>query len=614
MEEGEELKPKALEPRREDAAAGRDWNIQEHGGSFSKYMEAKNEKLRVQFSRKQQQQQKQQEHLRRKEGGEEGSSFRLSRLFEGVCIHVNGYTVPSHQELKDIMAEYGGSFENYFSNTRVTHIICSNLTDAKLKQYSKERNPVPVVHPRWILESIRAGQVLPHSRYILDRIRTSPNQGTLQLHKRTNNTSSASVPSHSHGHSHSPRMKKEKDFVNSFFKNSRLHFIGSWKAKVEAVMSAAGEMKAPQPDKQSKIRQIIHVDIDCFFASVAIKENQALKGKPVAVCHSDYQNGTAEISSANYDARKFGIRAGMFFSKAKELCPDLVQVPYYFDKYQEISLTLYRILLQFSSCVQPVSIDEAFLDVSGLGDSLSICQNIRRRFNKETGISVSTGASHNMLLARMATKEAKPDGKFFIPHDKVDDIMQDLPVKEIPGVGYKLTRRLKEMNIHKCSDVWSHSKEKLQQAFGNRTGELIWEYAHGKDDRSVKSETKRQSVGAEVNWGIRFTSNQDAIDTLQSLSAEVERRLRQINTRGRSVTLKIKQRKPDAPPPQKYLRHGWCDNLSKSVTLASSTDDKKRIAEEAVRMLLAMQIDPSEIRGIGKHLFLPAHLSPLQKN
>ena len=141
---------------------------------------------------------------------------------------------------------------------------------------------------------------------------------------------------------------------------------------------------------------------------------------------------------------------------------------------------------------------------------------------------MSTGASHNCLLAKIATSKAKPDGVFFIPVESVKEFVSDLSVKEIPGVGYKLTRKLAEMNIHKCSDVLLLSdKSKLQKAFGSKTGELVWEYAHGKDTREVKPESKRQSIGAEINWGIRFSSNQDAVKTLEKLSEEVQRRLQQ---------------------------------------------------------------------------------------
>jgi DNA repair protein REV1 len=581
------------------STSSRAWDIKEHEGSFGKYMEAKNQKLRIQFNSK------------RKRS--EGTS---SNLFEGICIHVNGYTVPTHQELKDIMAQHGGGFENYFSNSRVTHIICSNLTDAKLKQYGKERNPVPVVHPSWIVESIGANRLLSHSKFILERLRIEPKQRLIQMPRSPGRAVDHSKVVDGRGDVISPKkaaeeeeeggggggknsIDKEKDFVGSFYKNSRLHFIGTWKAKIEAMMSAASDLDSPQPDKGSKVRQIIHVDIDCFFASVAIQINPSLKGRPVAVCHSDYQNGTAEISSANYEAREFGIKAGMYLSTAKELCPELKQVPYYFEKYQEISSCLYRILLQFSACVQPVSIDEAYVDVSGLGETLTICGKIRSRFQKETGITVSAGASHNMLLAKIATNRAKPDGIFCIPVDHAEEFIMAMPVKDIPGVGYKSGKKMAEMKILTCSDVRLHSKQRLQQVFGNKTGEVIWEYARGIDNRPVKYEAKRQSVCAEINWGIRFSTNQDAVDTLQRLAEEVQGRLQQSKTRGRAIGLKVKRRKANAPPPQKYLGHGWCDNISRSVTLASSTDDKGRIAKEATSLLLGLQIDASEIRGLG---------------
>ena len=204
-----------------------------------------------------------------------------------------------------------------------------------------------------------------------------------------------------------------------------------------------------------------------------------------------------------------------------------------------------------------------FSFLTGLGDTRIICERIREEFHKQTGIRVSTGASHNMLLAKIATGRAKPNGSFFIPVESVQEFMKALPVREIPGVGYKFGKKLAEMNIRVCSDVWPHSKQSLQQAFGSKTGELIWGYAQGRDARVVKPETKRQSVGAEVNWGIRFSDNQDAVKILETLSEEVQNRLRQSKTRGRCITLKLKIRKPNAPAPPKFLGHGWCDNMSR---------------------------------------------------
>lgn len=562
--------------------SGRDWQISEHDGSFSAYMEAKNQKLRIQFDQK-----------KRREG-------TGSDLFGGICIHVNGYTVPSHSELKDIMAEQGGSFENYFSSERVTHIICSNLTDQKLKLYAKERNPVPVVHPNWIVESIRAGTLLPHTNFLLDRLRKDRNQRVLDLPRRYECQPSVSKRNDQGTAGGTSPMKKEKDFVDTFFKNSRLHFIGSWKAKLASVMSAASALDCPKPKAPGKgKRQIIHIDIDSFFASVAVLMDPSLEGKPIAVCHSDHQRGGAEISSCSYQARAFGVKAGMFISTAKELCPGLLQAPYHFEKYQEVSIALYRILLEFSSCVQPVSIDEAYMDVTGLGDTVSICDDIRSRFYEQTGVRVSTGASHNMLLAKIATTRAKPDGRFLLPPESAKDFLKDLPVKEIPGVGYKMGKKLADMGVNQCADVWAASKDHLQHAFGSKTGHLIWEYAHGRDDRCVTAETKRQSIGAEINWGIRFSSMEDAVRTLERLSEEVEARLRQTSAKGRCVALKLKMRKPNAPPPPKYMGHGWCDNISRSVTLASSVGTRKDIAREAVALLSKLEVDPCEIRGLG---------------
>lgn len=267
------------------------------------------------------------------------------------------------------------------------------------------------------------------------------------------------------------------------------------------------------------------------------------RDKPIAVSHSNSAHGSGEVSSANYEARKYGVSASMFIAKAKELCPDLIVVPYEFEKYEMVSEQVYRILLRYTSCVQPISCDEAFLDVTGLGDPLTLASDMRADIAAATGCTASTGIGPNMLLARIATKRAKPNGQFMITAQEAQPYLLELPVGELPGVGWSTERKLAELGVHSVRDVHATTKQALQGALGAKAGALLWDFAHGRDSRKVEPPKGRKSVGAEVNWGVRFESEEDPGKFLATLSSEVTQRMQQAGVKGRTITLKVKRRK-----------------------------------------------------------------------
>ncbi|KAK9805394.1 hypothetical protein WJX73_010812 [Symbiochloris irregularis] len=612
-----------------------------HGGSFRKYMEDKNRKLHEQFE--------QQADLA-------AQSSSSSKLFAGVRIHVNGLTTPTHQELKLLMAQHGGSFENYYYRDQVTHIICSNLTDQKIKHFHKERMPTPIIRPEWIVDSLKADKLLPLREYQLWRLRhvqqmatpaaasqqvVQASEGTVALHaemKQAHNaqaagsTAAASAAAASRAANQAaqevatraraacdvlrgPPMTTHNnpEFMDTYFRSSRLHFIGTWKARIEA-LAARMCPEAPSPSlahpSHLRIGQatasgpasgrcIIHLDMDCFFASVAELTDPALKGQPLAVSHSNSAQGTGEISSANYLAREFGICAGMCIAEGKRRCPNLVVMPYLFERFEEISEQVYRILMQNTSAVQPVSVDEAYLDVTGLGDPVGIAEAIRSAIQQETGCTASAGIAANMLLARLATKRAKPDGVFQLLPSQVDAHLLALPVAELPGVGWALQRRLTELEIATAADVRKKTRGALQRELGDKTGQALWDAAYGLDGRLVEAPKPRKSIGAEVNWGVRFATENDAEVFLDGIAGEVCKRLDAAGVRGRALTLKLKRRKAGAPEPPKFMGHGSCDNLSRSMTLTHFTANPGEVAAAARTLLRALRVPCQEIRGIG---------------
>ena len=582
-----------------------------HDGSFHKYMRDKIQKLDVQF--------KQQSSV-----FGETSCPELKNLFEGVSIHVNGYTEPSHAELKRIMSMYGGSFQNYYSRSSVSHIICSNLPDAKVKQFEKERSPTPVVRPEWITACIKSKRILPIDAFILWSLRPG-GPGQQMLSWATGSASTGYDPGIlSRAQNIAKRLREncevlkgppkssmdDPNFVESFYRASRLHFIGTWKTRLENLILSDLVQKAPSPSHSTSTRTILHVDMDCFFAAVAEASHPEFKGLPLAVCHSNAK-GSGEISSANYEARKYGVCASMFMAKAKELCPMLVVVPYEFEKYEMVSEAMYRTLFRYSSSVSPVSCDEAYMDITGLGDPMQIATSLRKDIEQETHCCASVGISTNMLLSRIATAKAKPNGQLHLRKENALQELACLDIEELPGVGWRTGQKLRGAGYNFVSDIQSSTKERLQDLLGNKLGDIVFKYAFGEDSRAVSPLTERKSVGAEINWGVRFESSLDAEKFLKSISQQVSDRLEHAKMKGKCITLKIKKRREGAAEPRKFLGMGVCDSLSRATTVPSGIFKTDDIYSESLSLLNILNIPYLDIRGIGLSV---SKLEPLHAN
>ncbi|CAI9101949.1 OLC1v1000122C2 [Oldenlandia corymbosa var. corymbosa] len=405
----------------------------------------------------------------------------------------------------------------------------------------------------------------------------------------------------SRGHS----TLSDANFVENYFKFSRLHFIGTWRNRYRKRFpnshDCSKDKNSSHNGSVSQRSTIIHVDMDCFFVAVVIRNRPDLKDKPVAICHSDSSRGTAEISSANYPARDHGVKAGMFVRDAKALCPELVIFPYNFDAYEEVADQFYDILHKHCNKVQAVSCDEAFLDVSdsAVEDPSFLASAIRKEILDTTGCTASVGIAGNMLMARVATRIAKPDGCCFIPLERVDRYLHDLPVKALPGIGHVLDEKLRTMQIRTCGQLRMISKESLQKDFGIKTGDMLWNFSRGIDSRMVGVIQETKSVGAEVNWGVRFNDLNDAKDFLLKLCKEVSLRLEGCGVQGRNITLKIKKRRSSAGEPVKFMGCGDCENLSRSTTLPMATDDVHVLQRIANKLFGYFQIDAKDIRGMG---------------
>uniref|UniRef100_A0A6Q2WST4 DNA repair protein REV1 n=1 Tax=Esox lucius TaxID=8010 RepID=A0A6Q2WST4_ESOLU len=421
---------------------------------------------------------------------------------------------------------------------------------------------------------------------------------------------------------------------------------------------------------------ILHVDMDCFFVSVGIRHRPDLKGKPVAVTsnrgpgrvaqrpgvdrqlemqyyqkkyshlasdrkdedleemtsppeterHASHGNNRvdtatlsmAEIASCSYEARQAGVRNGMFFGQAKLLCPSLQSVPYDFQAYKEVALTLYNTLASYTHSIEALSCDEALVDGSALLAELGVTPDelasaIRADVKERTGCSASVGMGSNILLARMATRKAKPDGQYLLRPEEVDDFIRDQTVTSLPGVGRSMGGKLASLGVRSCGDLQQVTLQRLQKEFGPRTGQTLFRFCRGLDDRPVRSEKERKSVSAEMNYNIRFTQVDEAESFLTNLSMELEKRLQGAGLKGRRLTLKVMVRKAGAPlEPSKYGGHGICDNLARSVTLAQTTDSGQLIACEVIKLFHTMSLEVRDLRGVGLQVQLleGAHSDP----
>lgn len=265
------------------------------------------------------------------------------------------------------------------------------------------------------------------------------------------------------------------------------------------------------------MRRIVHVDMDCFYAAIELRERPELRGKPVAV-----GGGVRGVlTTCNYEARAFGCRSAMPAFKAKRLCPDLIFLPVRFDLYRAESRRIREIFHEFTDLVEPLSLDEAYLDVSALRSQASaVAAEIRQRIRERTGLTASAGIGPNKFLAKIASDWRKPDGLFEIRPDEVADFMPALPVERIWGVGGRTAERLHEIGVTTCGDLQKISLPELGQRFG-KFGSVLHELCRGIDHRPVEPNRERKSVSSEETFFDNITRLDEARERLASLLADV---------------------------------------------------------------------------------------------
>ncbi|KAH8100333.1 DNA repair protein [Cristinia sonorae] len=757
-------------------------------GGFGEYMSRKRAKLQVQNA----------------DIAEEGQA--LSTIFRGLQIYINGHTTPSVQELRKLIVQHGGIFHAYLvKKSLVTHILTCSLTPAKVKEFQHMK----VVRPDWLVDSAKAGVLLPWQDYIFkvnERVEDlqgkqvaqksllnsyvptykSPSISNVAPHhpgpqiaqseppknfsQDSNDSLVANVSSlsshlsnagsqpeephtpakpkpsldspstpgrpiyttdpvspeqanHVPGYtSHKSNPNAERamqdpawraahtsvapDFIEGYYRNSRLHHLSTWKAELKNLVAEAQERadsgtglggdrprleevdgvregvgavedmavrkivrenmggKGPgwsstrgggpddnvsmrnaqlvmrSPSKKGKEKEragdpvddkgriIMHCDFDSFFVSAGLVDRPHLRGKPVVVCHSQGAQGgqasTSEIASASYEARKFGIKAGMSLQQARKLCPQIITMPYEFQRYKQFSLQFYTILMSHADDLQAVSVDEALIDVTSsvqrIQTEISQSQNssaspidpakqfaeaIRAQVRRATGCEVSIGIAHNIMLARVASRRAKPAGSYHILPADAMDALAPLDIDNLHGFGHATRQKAEEkLGATNLGELAKMSKGVLCDALGKSTGETLFKAIRGIDERKLESDKPRKSVSCDINYGIRFENNEQAEAFVYQLAEEVSRRLGSIDMKGRSLTVKVMKRDPSAPvEAPKFMGHGLCETFTKQIQLVApggrATNDEKIVGEHAWRLLKGFGFDPKELRGIG---------------
>jgi DNA polymerase-4 len=290
----------------------------------------------------------------------------------------------------------------------------------------------------------------------------------------------------------------------------------------------------------ARTRKIIHIDMDAFYASVEQRDDPELRGKPVAVGGSR-QRGV--VVAASYEAREFGVRSAMPSVTAKRKCPELIFVKPRFDVYRAVSHQIREILAEYTPLVEPLALDEAYLDVTenlkAMSSATEIAEEIRARIRSETGLTASAGVSYNKFLAKIASDERKPDGLFVITPKMGPTFVENLPVGKFHGIGPVTRGKMERLGIKSGADLKAQPLSFLQQQFG-KAGPYYYGLARGIDDRSVCADRIRKSIGAETTFNADIFTLDEARAALGPLMAKVWSYCEQSTVRGRTVTLKAK--------------------------------------------------------------------------
>lgn len=332
------------------------------------------------------------------------------------------------------------------------------------------------------------------------------------------------------------------------------------------------------------MRKIIHIDMGCFFAAVEMRDNPALRDIPIAIGGSRVQRGV--ISTANYPARKFGVRSAMPTAMALKLCPHLTLLPGRFEAYREASNHIREIFSRYTSLIEPLSLDEAYLDVSDSvhchGSATLMAQEIRQTIFNELALTASAGVAPVKFLAKIASDLNKPNGQFVLTPAEVPAFLKTLPLAKIPGVGKVSAAKLESMGLRTCEDVQNSDLAVLLKRFG-KFGRILWERSHGIDEREIHNDRQRKSIGVERTLEEDIHEWVDCEAIVERLYPELERRLAKVRPDLRIARQGIKLKFNDFQ--QTTQEHVW-PQLNKDDLIATAHKAwHERRSERGVRLV-----------------------------
>ncbi|MEP3390153.1 MAG: DNA polymerase IV [Reichenbachiella sp.] len=332
------------------------------------------------------------------------------------------------------------------------------------------------------------------------------------------------------------------------------------------------------------IRKIIHIDMDAFYASVEQRDHPELKGKPVAVGGS---RSRGVVAAASYEARKFGVRSAMPSVTAYRRCPDIIFVKPRFEVYKEVSQIIRGIFFEYTDLVEPLSLDEAYLDVTnnkiGLPSATLIAEEIRKKIFDTTGLTCSAGISINKFLAKTASDINKPNGFKLIKPDEATAFIETLKVKDFFGVGKVTAEKMKKMGIHTGLDLKNKSIGFLTKNFG-KSGAYYYNICRAIDDREVNPNRIRKSVSIENTYDVDLTETQDVILELQALSEALEKRLSNNRIKGKTVNIKIKYADFEQVTRSKTAQV-WLSKSQEYEPLWKEIMSEQKLTEKPIRLL-----------------------------
>lgn len=334
-------------------------------------------------------------------------------------------------------------------------------------------------------------------------------------------------------------------------------------------------------------RKIIHIDMDAFYASVEQRDHPEYRGKPLVVGGPPQGRGGV-VATASYEARKFGVRSAMSSKKAVQLCPNAIFVYPRFAVYKEVSNHIREIFSRYTDLIEPLSLDEAYLDVTedkqNIGSAIEIATLIKQAIKNELQLTASAGVSVNKFVAKIASDINKPDGLKFIGPSAIERFMENLPVEKFFGVGKVTAEKMKKMGLHTGFDLKQLTEAELVKNFG-KTGKFYYQIVRGIDERPVQPHRETKSMGAEDTFAYDLTEPEEMFDELDKIAQTVAERLEKRQLKGRTITLKVK--------------YGDFKQITRNQSLTAAVADAVTLSDIAKQLLTATNLDDVKVRLLG---------------